>query len=543
MATSHGYTSSRYFVELDGASAGYRLGASGGEPIAPVAESGPDAAGVIKKELGTVGYEPIVLRVSTGASQQLYEWIAAVPARNQNPHDGAIVFLDYNNREQARLTWTDGLISEVVFPGLDASAKEAAWIGVTIQPRMTTYTRKPGVAQPSFSSQHGQRRFLPANFRVSIDGLPTFSTRVSKVEPISVRQEVQVGEGGADLGAVRVRLVDVNRSAMEGIEVGLGVVERSASDRAVAQAVPIVWGLNVTGRHREALELVERAREPVERVVAEFPISPGWLQVNSNLALFVEGSLEEAAAGMAALALASPDPDLRTQLGLHRGHELGRRLLRESLEREEPHLVQAAAVVEVGDGFDQPGVEQGAHALVPQPPDVHRAPRGEVHDTLEYPARTRHVGAIARHLVRRMLDLGPADGAFFGHLELLLCAAAALLERSQHLRDDFTRAGDVHPVAHADVLGRDEIGVDKIMYSTDYPHGTTTWPNSVWCRNHSLQDVASVDDRKRILMDNAIGLYKLDMDESQIHQSLYRPGPITVGPRPEAPKSASAAGV
>jgi len=37
-------------------------------------------------------------------------------------------------------------------------------------------------------------------------------------------------------------------------------------------------------------------------------------------------------------------------------------------------------------------------------------------------------------------------------------------------------------------------------------------------------------------MDNAIGLYKLDVDKSQIIQSLYQPGPITVGPQPAAAK-------
>jgi len=59
----------------------------------------------------------------------------------------------------------------------------------------------------------------------------------------------------------------------------------------------------------------------------------------------------------------------------------------------------------------------------------------------------------------------------------------------------------------------------------------------------SLQDVVSVDDRKKILIDNAIGLYKLEVDESQINQPLYQPGPITVGPHPEAAKPASSAAV
>jgi hypothetical protein len=58
-----------------------------------------------------------------------------------------------------------------------------------------------------------------------------------------------------------------------------------------------------------------------------------------------------------------------------------------------------------------------------------------------------------------------------------------------------------------------------------------------------LQDVVSVDERKKILMDNAIGLYKLDVDKSCINQPLYEPGPITVGPQPKAEKPAASARV
>jgi hypothetical protein len=79
------------------------------------------------------------------------------------------------------------------------------------------------------------------------------------------------------------------------------------------------------------------------------------------------------------------------------------------------------------------------------------------------------------------------------------------------------------------------------MYSTDYPHGTTTWPKSIWCRTRSLQDVTSVDDRRKILMENAIGIYKLDVDKSEIKQPLYEPGPIKVTPQPEGAKPASSA--
>jgi len=48
-----------------------------------------------------------------------------------------------------------------------------------------------------------------------------------------------------------------------------------------------------------------------------------------------------------------------------------------------------------------------------------------------------------------------------------------------------------------------------------------------------------VDDRRKILMENAIGLYKLDVDKSEIKQPLYEPGPINVIPRPEGAKPVS----
>lgn len=62
---------------------------------------------------------------------------------------------------------------------------------------------------------------------------------------------------------------------------------------------------------------------------------------------------------------------------------------------------------------------------------------------------------------------------------------------------------------------RHAIGVDKIIYETDFPHPTSTWPDSVKCREMSLKDVPA-HERKMMLMDNAIKLYKLDVDTSAL---------------------------
>jgi hypothetical protein len=209
MAQAHGYTASRYLVELNGKSAGYVADASGGEPAVAVAETAAAGSGVITKTLAEVSYAPIILHVSTGAAKELYDWITSVPAGKQKPHDGALVMVDHTNREQARLKWTDGLITEIVFPALDGVSKDAARIVVAIQPRVTSYTSGSGAKHASFSTKTSQKGFLASNFRVSISGLPTFSAHILNVAPISVRQEIDTSGGSPQPGALHIGNVEV----------------------------------------------------------------------------------------------------------------------------------------------------------------------------------------------------------------------------------------------------------------------------------------------------------------------------------------------
>ncbi len=63
-----------------------------------------------------------------------------------------------------------------------------------------------------------------------------------------------------------------------------------------------------------------------------------------------------------------------------------------------------------------------------------------------------------------------------------------------------------------EVLGvklRHEIGVENILWECDFPHPTSTYPNSRQSMEASLSDVAD-DERRKILHDNAARLYRLD---------------------------------
>jgi predicted TIM-barrel fold metal-dependent hydrolase len=56
---------------------------------------------------------------------------------------------------------------------------------------------------------------------------------------------------------------------------------------------------------------------------------------------------------------------------------------------------------------------------------------------------------------------------------------------------------------------RDYIGVDNILWESDFPHITSTYPNSWEAAEHSLAGVSAAD-RKKILFGNAARLYRLN---------------------------------
>jgi len=69
----------------------------------------------------------------------------------------------------------------------------------------------------------------------------------------------------------------------------------------------------------------------------------------------------------------------------------------------------------------------------------------------------------------------------------------------------------VHATFMEDPIGlryRDLIGVDNIMWSSDYPHSETTWPNSQELTHEWMSDFSD-EERNKILFGNAERLYNL----------------------------------
>ena len=181
------YSGGRFGLELDGVLAGWVFKVSGGGTTADVVSEkiGPDH--VIKKHLGGVKYEEIVVEAGLGMTKSFYQWIADSFDAKYSRKNGATIAADFDYKEHGRTEFTYGLLSEITFPMLDASSKDAAKIMVKIQAE-NTRTIKGSGKKIGVSSMAQKKQWLPANFRLDIPGLDC--KYVNKIEPLVLKNKV-----------------------------------------------------------------------------------------------------------------------------------------------------------------------------------------------------------------------------------------------------------------------------------------------------------------------------------------------------------------
>lgn len=196
-AERRAFVSGRYALELDGVFAGWVQSAEGGHAVSDVVTErlGPDY--IVKKHIGNVKYEEITVKVGTGMSKAFYQWIADTMEGKPGRKNGSIVTASYDMKEMSRLNFTHAIITEIGMPALDASSKNAAYITVKFKPEITRLAKGTGERVKAPVTTARQKQWLPANFRLRIDGLEPSMTRVNKIEAITIKQkftEDAVGE-------------------------------------------------------------------------------------------------------------------------------------------------------------------------------------------------------------------------------------------------------------------------------------------------------------------------------------------------------------
>jgi hypothetical protein len=172
-------------IEIDGVRAAVKEASGGAAFGDAVSEKlGPDH--VVHKHVGGVQYEEIALVVGADMPKPLASWTTDTLNLRFAHKSGAILGLD-GGKEVSRRAFTNGLLTDVVFPELDASSKDVAYITVKISPEYTRLA-PPNAAAMTAQATPPQKMTMASAFRLQIDGLDT--SRVSKIEALDVKMKV-----------------------------------------------------------------------------------------------------------------------------------------------------------------------------------------------------------------------------------------------------------------------------------------------------------------------------------------------------------------
>ena len=177
------YSAAKFALEIDGSHAGFVNSAEGGLAFGDVIKM-PGDEFFFKKHIGNAGYRDIRLEFGADMDPSFYNWIAVAMRAEPLRLNGAILGVDFNGNVISRLEFLHAQITEVTFPALDASSKDAARMSIVLSPDQTVLNRKPS-GKLSFTSAKSQKRWLPSNFRLTIDGLDT--KKVNKIEALTIK--------------------------------------------------------------------------------------------------------------------------------------------------------------------------------------------------------------------------------------------------------------------------------------------------------------------------------------------------------------------
>jgi len=193
-----GYTAGRHAIFLDGELAGWLQAVEGGQTAGDAIAGRLGQYPVETKHIAGVKYEDITLSCGTGMSPHFYEWIKAATDSQYERKNGQIVTCDENFKPMSALDFSNAIITEVVFPALDAASKDAAKLTIKVRPEWTRMNARPGGSVSGMTNTKAQKKWLPANFRLQIAGLDC--TRVNKIEAITIKQKVVESPAGATRG-------------------------------------------------------------------------------------------------------------------------------------------------------------------------------------------------------------------------------------------------------------------------------------------------------------------------------------------------------
>ena len=216
------------YIELLHTYDGFLREASGGTAYADVIEEnvGPDR--IVRKHITGLRYEDIKVSFGPNMGDEFFKWLKegfnGKLKKDLMRRTGALVRLDTDDHEIGRLAFENAILSELTIPGLNASGKEPVYFDLTMIPGSTTlkHGHPGGKVNPPLK---GHDSYLASNFTIDIPTCTNSCKKVSKVDPIRIKQQIF-----RDRGADEQKDFAVELGALEYSHLGLTVAEAHADE-------------------------------------------------------------------------------------------------------------------------------------------------------------------------------------------------------------------------------------------------------------------------------------------------------------------------
>jgi hypothetical protein len=142
------------------------------------------------RQLAKPKFEAIKLQVGMAMSPPFYDWISKFFTGECVRKSGAIMAADFKYMERARREFVDAIISEITLPALNASDKNAAYMGVSIAPEKIVFKKGDGHVIGPAEGMEKQKLWSCCNFNFTIDAFPDACKRVTKVDAATIKMNV-----------------------------------------------------------------------------------------------------------------------------------------------------------------------------------------------------------------------------------------------------------------------------------------------------------------------------------------------------------------
>lgn len=184
----------RFAIDIAGANAGYVKAFDGLQLEADIVTSGLEPENIQKKHVAAVRWTPAKASIGIAMGKEMYGVIQRALQSGQKPFDGTLYLADFNYRVQTSLAFAGGILTEVAFPKLDGSSKEAGYFDLEWDVEAVRWLKGDN-SEIRGKIPPKQKTWLSSNFRFEMGGLPC--NRVAAVQSFTWKCSVEADQVGS----------------------------------------------------------------------------------------------------------------------------------------------------------------------------------------------------------------------------------------------------------------------------------------------------------------------------------------------------------